>query len=1108
MIFTPYILPLLVGAAILIWMVLYALRFKEVPTARIFSILIGLMALWALNQALEISTSWLDLKIFLTELRAPVNAFIPFVSLLLALTYTGHSQWLTRRRWGLFLIVPLVIALLSITSTYHLFFYYNFSLDTSGPFPILLKTNGVGYLVFILYSYFLLIITAGIFFAALRNPKLSLRNTLILLTSLIIPFFTELLDYLGFIPIRGYSLTPAMFVFPALLYGWAMLRNNLFSVIPVARSIVMEHITDLVIVLDVNDRIVDFNPAAQAVFGFTKESLGALTHFLPKEWADLFHCFQGVTAYQGEVSLGEGNEERFYDLSISTIQSENNQEAGRLFILHDLSRSKQAEENLRISEKRFRLLTDNAPLSVVVTTLEKGDILYGNQRLAELFETPLEKLLGSNVRVHYVEPQDIDRFINILLADNQVSDFQARMKKGDGREFWVSITANISIFDGIPAIHATCVDISESRRAEQELRASEERFRKLFEQAAVAVELTDTISGRSVRINQKTCDLFGYTEAELLELPFMAITHPEDIAMNVENNKLLMAGKIKEYTIEKRYIRKDGQIIWCKLTVSPLWSPGETPPVYLHIAVMEDISERKRAEEELRQSEERFRLLAENAQDVIWTMDLTGHFTYVSPSVESLRGYTPAEVLQQTVEQALTPESAVIVLERMKEIFLTASAKQPIVPKKFELEQPCKDGTTVWTEVLASTLRDNSGNPSGFLGITRDISERRQMEQALRESEEKFRSLFEGHGAIMLLLDPDSGKIVDGNPSACQFYGYGRAELLAMNITEINCLSPEEVHTILKKVEMRQTNHLSFPHRLASGEIRSVEVDTSPVLMQGKQVLFSIIRDVTEQKKMEAELIESQKMVGIGTLAAGITHEINSPLQVITGYSESLLKELQEAAKLEGERPERQLKTINRNAWRVAEIVRSLQHYAHPKSDRASQTDLNDLVKDTLILIEHQLKSWSNIQIETHLAEALPPFICDQNKLIQVLINLLSNARDAMPNGGIIRIDTAHQAEQERLVLRIADNGAGIPEVIRGRIFDPFYTTKDVGKGTGLGLSIVQGIVRAHGGEIQVESVLKAGTTFTITLPLTPPVQKSGGDAENLTEEAARARYD
>jgi len=399
---------------------------------------------------------------------------------------------------------------------------------------------------------------------------------------------------------------------------------------------------------------------------------------------------------------------------------------------------------------------------------------------------------------------------------------------------------------------------------------------------------------------------------------------------------------------------------------------------------------------------------------------------------------------------------------------------------------------------------DEQGKVLFYEGILRDITERKQAEEKLRESEEKFRMLFEGHTAIMLLVEPTSGKIVDANPSACRFYGYSRRALLEMNISDINCLSPTEIMAMMKEVENGQTKHFFFPHRLANGEIHIVDVDSSPIVMQGKPVLFSIIRDVTEQKKMEAELIESQKMASIGTLAAGIAHELNSPLQVITGYSDSLLKELQQSAKLEGERLERQLNSLNRNAWRMAEIVRSLQHYAHPNPERASQTELNTLVKDTLILMEHQLKLWSNISVETKLAADLPPFVCDPNKIIQILINLLSNARDAMPDGGIIRIDTSYAPDMDRLVLKIADDGLGIPEELLKRIFDPFFTTKPVGKGTGLGLSIVQSIVRTHGGEIQVESALGKGTTFTIMLPLTPPVQNT----ENLPEESTRARYD
>jgi signal transduction histidine kinase len=259
---------------------------------------------------------------------------------------------------------------------------------------------------------------------------------------------------------------------------------------------------------------------------------------------------------------------------------------------------------------------------------------------------------------------------------------------------------------------------------------------------------------------------------------------------------------------------------------------------------------------------------------------------------------------------------------------------------------------------------------------------------------------------------------------------------------------------------------------------------------------------------MEANLIDAQKMASLGTLAAGIAHEINTPLQVITGLSESMIKDLKELNLLEGERPERQLNTINRNAWRVAEIVRSLQHYVYPTREQSSEVSLNDLVKDTLILIEHQLKTWSNIEIHSNLAQDLPPFVCDRNKIIQVLINLLTNARDAMPRGGTITIDTSYLPQRETIALEIADTGAGMPEEVRTRIFEPFFTTKVVGKGTGLGLSIVQGIIRSHGGVIQVESAKDKGTRFTITLPVNSPIQETATNADFSSAFDFHARYD
>jgi signal transduction histidine kinase len=255
-----------------------------------------------------------------------------------------------------------------------------------------------------------------------------------------------------------------------------------------------------------------------------------------------------------------------------------------------------------------------------------------------------------------------------------------------------------------------------------------------------------------------------------------------------------------------------------------------------------------------------------------------------------------------------------------------------------------------------------------------------------------------------------------------------------------------------------------------------------------------IIQDITERKQMEAKLVASQRLADLGRLAAGVAHEINSPLQVITGVSRSLMDRLQQGT-LATERLERNLDVIHRSGWRCADIVRALRTYAHASAAQIEPNDLNEMVEDTLLLIENQLKSWSNIAVETDLTPDLPPLRCDRNQITQVLINLLTNARDAVPAGGKITIGTAYDAESARLVLAVSDTGVGIAESIQANLFDPFFTTKPAGEGTGLGLSIVAGIVRAHAGEIDVNSVVGKGTTFTVYLPDRVPEVGSSSSA-------------
>lgn len=245
--------------------------------------------------------------------------------------------------------------------------------------------------------------------------------------------------------------------------------------------------------------------------------------------------------------------------------------------------------------------------------------------------------------------------------------------------------------------------------------------------------------------------------------------------------------------------------------------------------------------------------------------------------------------------------------------------------------------------------------------------------------------------------------------------------------------------------------------------------------------VIAVVRDITDQNQMFDQLVQNQKLAELGTLAAGIAHEMNSPLQVIVGLSTSLLDRF-DTLHSEPERLRKQLDMIRRNGWRCVEITRVLRSYARPAGDQLESVSLNDIIIDTLLLIEHQLKSWTSIHVHTQLAPDLPLIDCNRNQIVQVLVNLLTNARDAMPQGGQITIST-YLNGQQTVILEVVDQGTGIPPEILPRIFDPFFTTKPAGVGTGLGLPIVAEIVRAHGGDVNVESQVRQGSRFTLSFP-------------------------
>jgi two-component system cell cycle sensor histidine kinase/response regulator CckA len=636
-------------------------------------------------------------------------------------------------------------------------------------------------------------------------------------------------------------------------------------------------------------------------------------------------------------------------------------------------------------------------------------------------------------------------------------------------------------------------EIESRQKAEEALRESEGRMKSIFLAAPVGIGI---VSNRIIKqVNDLICAMTGYAREELLDKS-ARIFYPTDEEFEfVGKEKYSQISKRGTGAVETRWMCRDGTIKDILLSSTPL-DPADLAAGVTFTAL--DITKRKSMETALQASEERYRSIFENAIEGIYQSTPEGRFIGVNPAMASMCGYESPQVMIEAVTDIAT-EYYVDPLDRERyKSLLDASGRI----HNIEYRVHRMDGTVIWVSGGARVVRNEWGDTLYYEGRTQDITARKQAEQALRESEEKYRLIAKNSTDVIWTMDLD-GRFSYVSPAVTMHAGFTPEEAMAMTLDTY--VYEEDLPWVMQEIsqELQKPKGQRAERRILElrqykkdGSVLDVEVSVAWLYDERGEVvgLQGSTRDISarkqaekERRRLEAQLHQSLKLESIGTLAGGIAHDFNNLLMGIQGYASLMLMELDS-----GHPHYEKLRAIEKQVQSGVDLTRQLLGFARGGRYVIKPTDFNDLIRKTAAMFGRTKKE---IRIHEKYCEGLWPVEADRGQMDQVLLNLFVNAWQAMPGGGElfietdnVNLDAAYVAPYEirpgpYVRISVTDTGVGMDEQTRQRIFDPFFTTKEMGRGTGLGLASAYGIIKGHVGFINVYSEKGHGTTFNVYLP-------------------------
>ncbi|MBZ5526279.1 MAG: PAS domain S-box protein [Acidobacteriia bacterium] len=630
----------------------------------------------------------------------------------------------------------------------------------------------------------------------------------------------------------------------------------------------------------------------------------------------------------------------------------------------------------------------------------------------------------------------------------------------------------------------------ERKQAEQVLRDRESSFHSLFAGNPLPMWLYDVETLRFLEVNEAAISQYGYTEEEFLAMRIADIRPAEDLPrlrkyIDSPRENYRHAG-------EWRHRLKSGRIIDVDITSHAIEIAGR-PAV---LVVARDVTREKGTLSALREAEEKYREIFDNAVVGIFQTTPEGRYLSANQALARMYGFdSPAELMT-----AWTDIANQVYVEPARRKELQRLLHEEGIARNFQIQFKRKDGSHGWILENSRVVRDAAGKVICYEGTQQDITERKRVEAALLASESQHRELIE-NAVYGIFVSELAGRFVDVNPALVAMLGYSsKEELLALDPgTDVYRRVEDRQRIIAQIKETKVLQGVEVEWKRRDGT--SIAVRLSGRVVEDEkgeaQRAEVIVENVTEARKLEQQLRQAQKMEAIGRLAGGVAHDFNNLLAVMIGHCELI------TAQMSAEDPlRRQIEVISKAGNRAAELTHQLLAFSRQQVLQPRILNLNDVIEDTQKMLPRLLGA--HIELSALLDSSLGQIKADPGQIEMVLLNLAVNARDAMPQGGRLTIATSNvdfaahppppctgMKPGPYVLLEVLDTGSGMDAATQSRIFEPFYTTKDVGKGTGLGLATVEGIVSQSGGFIAVESELSRGTAFHIYLPRIDDTRKA-----------------